>query len=524
MAARAEVTVAIRERHSASGKVAKGAILDEFVAVTGLHRKHAIRVLSAKGVERRLRGRPRTRYGRAVTEALVVLWESSDRVCSKRLKSMIPVLLPALERHGQLVPDDDLRAALLSVSPATIDRLLSEIRIAAAQGRRRRAGFSSAVRRSVPVRTFADWGDPPSGFVEVDFVAHSGVSTAGAFVQTLVLTDIATGWTECVPVVMRAGALVLEALQAARELFPFPLKGVDFDDDGAFMNEPVVTWCRAQGLEVTRSRAYRKNDQAWVEQKNGAIVRRLVGYGRLEGPASAAALARLYAAARLHVNLFQPSFKLREKTRVGARVTKRWHAPATPADRAQATGLLDADSAAHIADLRARADPVVALVAIRSVQAELGRRVDRRGTGPVEMRAPVVLDVAAVLDRTAQEGEQRPIHRRPYRRVKPIPKRPSMLDPHRGTIETWLDAEPAITAVDVLARLRACHPDRFAETHLRTIQRMVKTWREEQAKRVIRCGTEALKAVSTTATPSPMPSPRAHGDGIGDGAFGNVLG
>ena len=93
-------------------------------------------------------------------------------------------------------------------------------------------------------------GRSSSGFGEVDFVAHSGVSAAGAFVQTMVLTDIATGWTECVPVLMRAGALALEALQAARELFPFPLRGVDFQNDGAFMNEPVVSWCRAQGLEV----------------------------------------------------------------------------------------------------------------------------------------------------------------------------------------------------------------------------------------------------------------------------------
>lgn len=156
--------------------------------------------------------------------------------------------------------------------------------------------------------------------------------------RTLALTDIATGWTERVPVVVRAGALVLEALQAAQGLFPFPLRGVDFDNDGGFMNEPVVAWCRAQGLEVTRSRAYRKNDQAWVEQKNGAIVRRLVGYGRFEGMAAAEATARLYAAARLYANLFQPSFKLREKARVGARVTERWHPPATPADRALASG------------------------------------------------------------------------------------------------------------------------------------------------------------------------------------------
>ena len=257
MAARAEVAAAAaaaRERYAASGRTAKGAILDEFVALTGLHRKHAIRLLRPPTEERRPRGRPRMGYGAAVKDALV-LWEASDRVCSKRLAPMIPVLLPALERHGQLAPDEGLWVKLLAISPATIDRLLSETRIAAAQGRRRRAGFSSAVRRSVPVRTFAGWGDPPPGFVEVDFVAHSGVSAAGAFVQTLVLTDIATGWTECVPVLMRVGALALEALQAARRLFPFPLRGVDFDNDGAFMNEPVVAWCRARGLEVTRSRA-----------------------------------------------------------------------------------------------------------------------------------------------------------------------------------------------------------------------------------------------------------------------------
>jgi hypothetical protein len=134
----------------------------------------------------------------------------------------------------------------MSTSPATMDRLLADVRLAARGGRRRRAGFSSAVRRSVPVRTFGDWNDPPPGFVEVDFVAHGGTSTAGSFIQTMVLTDIATGWTECLPVVVRAGGLVIEALSAALALFPFPLRGVDFDNDGAFMNEPVVDWCRGE--------------------------------------------------------------------------------------------------------------------------------------------------------------------------------------------------------------------------------------------------------------------------------------
>lgn len=505
MAARAEVSAAIRERYTTSGRAAKGAILDEFVALTGLHRKHAIRLLGAGSAERRPRGRAKTRYGTAVQAALAVLWEASDRVCAKRLQPMIPILLPALERHGQLAPDAELRAKLLAVSPATIDRLLSETRIAAAQGRRRRAGFSSAVRRSVPVRTFADWGDPAPGFVEVDFVAHSGISAAGAFAQTLVLTDIATGWTECVPVVMRAGALVLEALQAAQQLFPFPLKGVDFDNDGAFMNEPVVAWCRAQGLAVTRSRAYRKNDQAWVEQKNGAVVRRLVGYGRFEGAAAATLLARLYAAARLHTNLFQPSFKLREKVRVGARVTKRWHPPRTPAERALASGRLDAASMARVRNLRSRADPVLALAAMRAAQAELGTRVDQRGSAPAPPASTIIVDLVGSVVAAKRNGERREIHRRPYRRVKPIPKRPSMLDPHRADIEAWLAAQPAMTAVEVLSRLKQRHPDRFSDNHLRTIQRMVKLWRALEAAKIIRSATAALALEERSARPASPP-------------------
>lgn len=294
MATRAELVSAIGERYRRSGRAERSSILNEFVAVTGYHRKHAIRLLTKEGESRQVTPRrARHRYGPEVQAALIVLWETSDRVCSKRLKPLIPVLLPALERHGQLALAGDIRDLLLEVSSAMMDRLLAEVRLTAQGGRRRRAGFSSAVRRSVPVRTFGDWNDPPPGFVEVDFVAHSGTSAAGSFVQTMVLTDIATGWTECVPVVMRHGGLVIEALAVAQGLSPFPLRGVDFDNDGAFMNEPVVEWCRTQALEVTRSRAYRKNDQAWVEQKNGAIVRRLVGYGRFEGLAAAKSLARL---------------------------------------------------------------------------------------------------------------------------------------------------------------------------------------------------------------------------------------
>ena len=324
MTTRRELLEAVSARYRGGARAERSRILDEFAAVTGYHRKHAIRLLAGLGKRKEAdgfglpaRACART-YGVEVRDALIQLWEVADRVCSKRLRPMLPALLPALERHGRVALDEARRAKLLAVSAASIDRLLADVRAVAGGGRRRPVGFGSAVRRSVPVRTFNDWGDPAPGWVEVDVVAHGGTTVSGAFAQTMVLTDIATGWTECIPIVVREAEMVVHALGRARELFPFPLRGVDFDNDSLFMNDLVVGWCRAEGLEVTRSRAYRKNDQAWVEQKNGAIVCRLVGYGWFEGVLAGEALGRLYAAARLHGNLFQPSFKLREKRREGA--------------------------------------------------------------------------------------------------------------------------------------------------------------------------------------------------------------
>ena len=178
---------------------------------------------------------------------------------------MLPVLLPALERHGRVVLDEAARAKLLTVGAASIDRLLAGAR-AVAGGGRRPAGFGPAVRRSAPVRTFTDWGEWAPGWVEVDFVAHGGTA---ALAQTLALTDVATGWTERVPVVVREAEMVAHAPGRARELFPFPLRGVEFDNDSLFMNDLVVGWRRAEGLEVTRSRARRKDTRRGSSRRTG---------------------------------------------------------------------------------------------------------------------------------------------------------------------------------------------------------------------------------------------------------------
>jgi hypothetical protein len=209
------------------------------------------------------------------------------------------VLIEAMERHGHLKLDPVVKSRLLDISAATIDRLLRPQREATGRLRRRRWGAGSAVRQSVPVRTFADWGDPPPGYLECDLVEHcGGVKVGGNFVHTLTLTDIHSGWTECAALAVREQSLVVEGISAIARGLPFALRGLDTDNDSAFMNETLKGYCQQHRIEWTRSRAYLKNDQAWVEQKNGAVVRRLAGYGRLSGLAAAAALQRLYAIRR----------------------------------------------------------------------------------------------------------------------------------------------------------------------------------------------------------------------------------
>ena len=165
MGARREITAAVVDRYRSAGRADKGLILDELCAVTGWHRKHAVRALAIHvAISPEARRQRRPTYGAPIRDALVALWEASDRICGKRLRVMIPTLLPSLERHGRLKLDQADRALVLGVSAATIDRLLVETKIAAAGGKRRRVGFYSAVRREVPIRTFNDWHDPPPGF------------------------------------------------------------------------------------------------------------------------------------------------------------------------------------------------------------------------------------------------------------------------------------------------------------------------------------------------------------------------
>jgi hypothetical protein len=484
MATRRELRDAIGQRYQEStDRRERRQILAEFVRVTGYHRKHALRVLNHPPTSPTPRGRDRL-YDEAVHQALAMLWEAADRICGKRLRVLVPVLIEAMERHGHLQLDPVVKSRLLDISAATIDRLLRPQREATGRVRRRRWGAGSAVRQSVPVRTFADWGDPLPGYLECDLVEHcGGVKNGGNFVHTLTLTDIHSGWTECAALAVREQSLVVEGINAVSQRLPFALRGLDTDNDSAFMNATLQGYCNQHHIEWTRSRAYRKNDQAWVEQKNGAVVRRLAGYGRLSGLAAAATLGRLYESARLYVNFFQPSFKLASKQRDGALVRKRYHPPLAPYQRLLASDRIEETAKQRLREHFAALDPVALLTTIRAAQHELST-LSNRDTGAVgSPDQPEYLAAFATAwhsDYRAPKGRRKNTTKHWWRtRADPFAESWPM-------VESWLGAEPNITAGELLTRLRQRLPDLYPTgAQLRTLHRRVKGWRAEWARHLV---------------------------------------
>jgi hypothetical protein len=491
MTTRDELLAALRLRYGQASRADKAPILTEFTALTDYHRKHAARLLRSVSGKDRSAPRPARRlYDDAVREALVLLWEASDRICGKRLKPLIPVLMTAMERHGHLALDPAVRERLEAISAATIDRMLASVRKeAGSQGRRRRAP-SSAIRRTVAIRTYADWNDPPPGFFEADLVSHSGPLTSGSFAQTLVLTDIASGWTECAPLLFREQQLLVEVLTVMREVTPLPILGFDTDNDTVFINETVKGWCDAAGVVFTRSRPYRKNDQAHIEQKNGAVVRRMVGYRRFEGLAATDALANLYRPMRLFVNFFQPSFRLAEKVRDGSLIRKRYDGPLTPhqrlvADPRTPQAVKDALDARH-----ATLDPVSLLRDIRAAQRALIEIADSAPVAP--SAAPPLeafLDSLKVAWRSADAI-------RPTAQPKPSKPRyrtvPDPLEAVTDKLKTWFDADPGATGRQLLDRLQAAYPEVYPDHLVRTVQRRLKIWRRESARALVLGKSDAV--------------------------------
>lgn len=330
-----ELVDRLRHRYLQGSRAEKTRILDEFVAVTGLHRKAAIRRLR-QGYQqgREPRGRPRSYTGAAVG-ALVTVWRVCGCICGKRLAPFLPEIVPILEQHGELQLDDETKALVVHMSAATIDRKLRSFRQQSGRGiSTTKPG--TLLRHSIPLRTFTEWDNVKPGFVEADLVAHCGETTAGDYLNTLTATDIATGWTECLLLRQRSQVAVEAAMGDLRQRLPFSLLGIDTDNDSVFINGTLNRYCTKNHITFTRSRPWKKNDQAWVEQKNGAIVRGTIGYRRYTSLAAADLLETIYGDLHAYVNFFQPVQKLVEKRRDGAAIYKRYDLAQTPYQRVMA--------------------------------------------------------------------------------------------------------------------------------------------------------------------------------------------
>lgn len=336
----AEYANAIRERYQRASKGEKGRILDEFCQTTGYNRKAAIRLLGRRPVSQRRHGGGRTPYGPEVREVLRRLWEAADRICGKRLQPFLPELLQMLERAGEISVAPEMQTLVLRLSAATIDRLLASARLQGGRRPQTQSRAVAALQSLVPVRTFGDWRGVAPGAFQADLVAHCGESTAGFYLNTLMAVDVATGWTECEAVWGKGQQRVSTGVHHIRRRAPMPLRELHTDNGGEFLNHVLYPWCQREGIRLTRGRPYRKNDQAYAEQKNGAVVRRLVGYDRYSSQDAYAELQALYHLVRPYVNFCQPLRKLVGKERVGSKVRKRFDQAQTPYRRLLAAGVL----------------------------------------------------------------------------------------------------------------------------------------------------------------------------------------
>lgn len=360
-----EYADAIRGRYGTAGRKEKQRILDEFCETTGMHRKAAIRLLNSRSApvaERR--GRPR-RYGAEVGEALVKVWEVGDRMCSKLLVAVMPDLVEALERHGELRLTPELRTQLLAISAASIDRLLKRHRRGLGLQPRRPSSPAGSLKREIPVRTWSEWKGAEAGSVQADLVLHCGESTEGFYLTTLCAVDVATGWTELQPVWGHGKQRVGSAVHHVRQRLPFALKSLHTDNGSEFINHILFSWCRQEQIGFTRGRSYRKNDQAYVEQRNWLTVRRQVGYERLASKRAYTLLGQLYPLLSLQMNFFRPIRKLVAKERVGARVVKRYDEPRTAYQRLLDSGALSENASVEVATTLRGINP-----------AKLQRRID----------------------------------------------------------------------------------------------------------------------------------------------------
>lgn len=337
--AKREYLKSMRQRYRrARTRLERMRLLDEICATCGYHRKYAIRALGRRRAvtdgSGAKRGPKPIYVGKELVRPLKIIWLNANLPCSKRLKAIVPLWLPGYEAEfGEL--SSEVRRKLLGISATTLDRVLKPTRLGHSGRGRTTTKPGTMLRSKIPIKT-GQWNEAKPGFIEGDTVAHCGTSMAGQFAWTLDCVDIATGWTEQRAVWAKGDTTVVEQMRSVEKALPFPMLGFDSDNGGEFINGKLLKHFldRKNPVQFTRSRAYKKNDNAHVEQKNWTHVRQWLGYDRLDNPKLIALMNNLYENEwRLFHNFYCPSVKLLSKERVGSKTIKQHDTPKTPYQR-----------------------------------------------------------------------------------------------------------------------------------------------------------------------------------------------
>ena len=340
---------AIRTRYRTAPKDTKSTILDEFCTICGYNRKYAIRRLNKKPTKRQRKPGPQPQYrDTSVLQPLKRIWFATDQMCSKKLQAAIPLWLPFYEQeYGAL--DAGIKTKLLAISPSTIDRTLKPVRVSGKTKGLCGTKPGTLLKNQIPIKTH-NWDVTKPGFFEADTVAHCGNSLSGNFVWSLTFTDIFSGWTENRAVWNKGSYGVFTQIKDIEAAIAFPIRGFDCDNGSEFLNHHLLRYFtnRPQSpIQFTRSRPYKKNDNAHVEQKNWTHVRQLLGYDRFDKPELVDVINDLYKhECSLYNNFFCPTLKLKEKLRVNSKYVKKYYPPKTPYQR-----LLDSEQLTREAKL-----------------------------------------------------------------------------------------------------------------------------------------------------------------------------
>ena len=470
--ARRELVQQMAPRYQEASRAHKILMLDAFVSITGYVRKYAIQLLNHPEEPKPRSQQARLfHYGPEVQQALLMAWKVANQICAKRLIPFLPTLVEALERHGHLHLTEACRNQLLSMSATTADRLLRSQRKHGPRGiSTTRAG--TLLKHQIPIRTFQNWNETQPGFLEADLVAHCGIQAEGGYLYTLTLTDIATGWTECIPLLYRSRETVLAAIQRARTLFPFPILGIDTDNGGEFINEVIIAYCEQEHITFTRGRPYQKRDQCFVEQKNNAIVRQVVGYDRFAGERAYRQLTELYRALRLYVNCFQPSMKLQSKQREGKKVRCVYDSAKTPLQRLLLSGVLPAQKQQELTEAAQSLDPMRLFQQVEQLQQAVFRcavsvapLISNTPSAPVRVFSVEYCTMGSVqASRSAPDPAAglHTLYREQERRKRVLGWRCTHKDPFEGEWElilSWLVANPERSSGDIFRELQRRSPD-----------------------------------------------------------------